>query len=351
MKKVFAAALLLVLLIFYGCSENTDIIRPTDDESISDAVQTTAPNSDTKSEGLQMSGGFNYSYSETTPLEYSGDELVMNVRMNISNLSDTDMGVYLNVQGYFLPFSLQEYSDESFKKPVSKESESGNFHQLNFSESDCRENRNRYFSVKFNPDMFKKGSTIYPDVVCSVNNTYLPDADGTVNISASNIFGIYPPTLKINVDARQEYKVCREYSTNPMTSENSDEFENENIKAEILKNGDDSFQYLVKADKGDSIKLTARIHNVYSDYLEYEPQEAVVSVLVNDKPCAVFNGSEYLKMTVEQNTYYTYDFTLDTDDLNEMNKVQIYVCQLKGTAENPYNTIAVSSPLFVQIEE
>ena len=32
--------------------------------------------------------------------------------------------------------------------------------------------------------MFPKGTVIYPDVVCSVNNTYLPEEKGDVNISA-----------------------------------------------------------------------------------------------------------------------------------------------------------------------
>lgn len=355
MKRISAFILLLVILMFCGCSDDNIISSSGKSNSsiadISSDLQSTVSDYDTKNNGVSMSGGFNYSYSETTPIEYNGEDIVMHVRMNISNSTDTDMGVYLNVQGYFLAFSMQEYSDENFKEPLSDESKSEIFHQFNFDKASCEENKNRYFSVKFNPDMFEKGSVVYPDVVCSVNNTYLPESDGIVNISASNIFGIYPPTLKINCDAKQKYKTCKKYDTKPMMSQNADEYENENVKAEILQKGDESFQYLVKAKKGEPLKLTARVHNVYSEYLKYDTQKTVMSVLVNDKPYAVFDGSEYLEIDVEQNTYYTYDFELDSNDLNEMNKVQIYACQLKGTEQNPYNTIAISTPLYVQVEE
>lgn len=355
MKRISAFILLSVILMFCGCFDDKSISSSGKSNSsiadISSDLQSTVSEYDTKNNGVSMSGGFNYSYSETTPIEYNGEDIVMHVRMNISNSTDTDMGVYLNVQGYFLPFSMQEYSDESFTQPLSDESKSEIFHQLNFDKACCEENKDRYFSVKFNPDMFEKGSVVYPDVVCSVNNTYLPESDGSVNISASNLFGIYPPTLKINCDAKQKYKTCKKYDTKPMTSQNADEYENENVKAEILKKGDESFQYLVKAKKGEPLKLTARVHNVYSEYLKFDTQKTVMSVLVNDKPYAVFDESEYLEIDVEQNTYYTYDFELDSNDLNEMNKVQIYACQLKGTEQNPYNTIAISTPLYVQVEE
>ena len=105
----------------------------------------------------------------------------------------------------------------------------------------------------------------------------------------------------------------------------------------------------LSADKGDSVKLTARIHNVYDEFINYDAQEAVITVLVNDIPYAAFDGSKYLGISVDKNNYYTYDFSLDTNELNRMNKVQLYVCQLKGSEENPYNTIAVSSPLYVQV--
>ena len=39
--------------------------------------------------------------------------------------------------------------------------------------------------------------------------------------------------------------------------------------AKILETGDDSFQYFLSADKGDSVKLTARIHNVYDEFINF----------------------------------------------------------------------------------
>lgn len=68
----------------------------------------------------------------------------MNIKLNISNSMATDMGVYLNVQGLFLPFSLCEYSDDSFTKSISDESEANIFHQLNFDKEHCNNNTDRF---------------------------------------------------------------------------------------------------------------------------------------------------------------------------------------------------------------
>lgn len=356
MKKCLSVLLMLInVLLLCSCSNKTNNTNLTETQITTYESSTTDSDSNSFIDSLSddsdmlMSGGLNYSYSETTPLEYNGDDIVMNIKLNISNSMATDMGVYLNVQGLFLPFSLCEYSDDSFTKSIADESEANIFHQLNFDKEHCNNNTDRFFAVRFNPDMFPKGTVIYPDVVCSVNNTYLPEEKGDVNISASSIFGIYPPALKINCEAKEQYEICGECKITPMTEEDADENDNENIKAEILETGDDSFQYFLSADKGDSVKLTARIHNVYDEFINYDAQEAVITVLVNDIPYAAFDGSKYLGISVDKNNYYTYDFSLDTNELNRMNKVQLYVCQLKGSEENPYNTIAVSSPLYVQV--
>ena len=136
MKRISAFILLLVILMFCGCSDDNIISSSGKSNSsiadISSDLQSTVSDYDTKNNGVSMSGGFKYSYSETTPIEYNGEDIVMHVRMNISNSTDTDMGVYLNVRGYFLPFSMQEYSDENFKEPLSDESKSEIYHQLNF---------------------------------------------------------------------------------------------------------------------------------------------------------------------------------------------------------------------------
>lgn len=352
MKKILMVSILIFVTLFYGCSDKNNNTYITENQSSTyneDSLNDTENSYSSDNSDIQMSGGLNYSYSETTPLEYNGDDVIMNIKLNISNSSATNMGVYLNVQGFFLPFTMQEYSDDSFKNAITNESERSDFHQLKFSDDDCMQNKDRYFAITFKPDMFEKGSVVYPDVVCSVNNTYLPKGKDNVNISASSIFGIYPPTLKINCQAMDQYKFCSKYEITPMTKENADEYDNENIKAEIIKTGDDSFQYFLSEDKGEALKLTARIHNDYDEFINYDTQEAVITVLVNGMPYEAFDGSRYLKIPVNKNNYYTYDFVIDSDQLNSMNKVQLYVCQLKGTEENPYNTIAVSSPLYVQV--
>lgn len=50
------------------------------------------------------------------------------------------------------------------------------------------------------------------------------------------------------------------------------------------------------------MKLTARIHNVYDEFINYDAQEAVITVLVNDIPYAAFDGSKYLGISVDKIT-------------------------------------------------
>ena len=75
MKRISAFILLLVILMFCGCSDDNIISSSGKSNSsiadISSDLQSTVSDYDTKNNGVSMSGGFNYSYSETTPLELS----------------------------------------------------------------------------------------------------------------------------------------------------------------------------------------------------------------------------------------------------------------------------------------
>ena len=43
------------------------------------------------------------------------------------------------------------------------------------------------------------------------------------------------------------------------------------------------------------MKLTARIHNVYDEFINYDAQEAVITVLVNDIPMPPLTGVNILE--------------------------------------------------------
>ena len=121
MKKCLSVLLMLInVLLLCSCSNKTNNTNLTETQITTYESSTTDSDSNSFIDSLSddsdmlMSGGLNYSYSETTPLEYNGDDIVMNIKLNISNSMATTMGVYLNVQGLFLYFSLCEYSDDSF---------------------------------------------------------------------------------------------------------------------------------------------------------------------------------------------------------------------------------------------
>jgi hypothetical protein len=349
----------MLIIFFCGCQENANSsIKTTTATTNKVTEQTTETQSKIKvkkfkeinaediythSASWSASGGRNSDYSETTPLVYNGKEMTMHIKLNMGTSEREGMGVYLNVNGFFLNFSIQEYSDENFNQPITEESKNDVFHQLIFEPNENTENDERYFVVKFNPNMFGKGETVYPTIIGNVNNSYMPANMKNISSTATSVFAVFPPTLNINAEKEQTYKVSNDFYKKDMPEDFNEENQSNVVNVNLTAKNSTGKNY-IKVKRGAKIKMTAQAYTLRDEYGEYADRDVMLSVLVNDRPVSVFDKTEYLKLSVNKNEYYNRDFIIDTSKLLEQNRVQLFSCQFGSAAEG--NTFIMTSDVF-----
>lgn len=356
MKKILALIFILTMILC-SCQEartmHTETTAATEATEQTDETKTkvkVAKFTEKKAEDIytnsvawSSSGGRNLDYSEITPLEYKGEEMVMHIKLNLGTTEEEGMGVYLYVNGFFLPFSMQEYSGEDFSQPLTEESTMDVFHQLIFEPNDNTEKDERYFTVKFNPDMFDKGDVVYPTIVGNVNNTYIPPNKSNISSVATSVFAVFPPTLNINAEKKQSYKVSDKFYNESLPKDFNEENESNVVNLNLTSNKNSGKNY-AKVKRGTKLKMTAQAYTKKDDYAEYDDREVILSVIVNDRPVAVFDKNEYQKLSVNKNQYYNRDFTLNTSKLKDINRAQILSCQFGSEDEG--NTFLMNSDVF-----
>ncbi len=344
MKRTLAIVLCAVSLILCGCSTNSDsseITMPehemtqaestTQETTEETVVETTISTQNTAKSYIDYSaGGINYSYNETESMVYDGDDIVMKVKIDSNAPYECCMGVYVFADGIPLEFTMRECSGENFNDYVSAVSEKSLNHQITFPAVGGDLAAEKYYEITFNPDMFEKGEQILPNVVCTVNNDYYPENLSSIIPMATSVYSIFPPTVNIESEKLSEHKVCEDYKTEKMPEDYLDANDNGFPKFEISK---------IDSNDEDTVKLRIKGHTINDlSSKKYDDQTVFMNLSVNGELVAVFDGNQTLKLTMNKNTYYTYDVTLDKSALKEINRMQLVGFEIDH--ENGNNLIA-----------
>lgn len=278
---------------------------------------------------------------------YDGGYMTFHVELSAETNKTVSMGVYLTISGVQIPFTMRQCSDASFETKMGEETSKDTYHQLWFSDKN-----NYYFLVKFKPDMFKKGDTIYPQLVFVGNDSYLPDKDadkdGTVDYGARMPFESHGVKVVAKCDGEKTTpEVDTEYTTEPMPSDYYDD--NDNGYPKIIFDTVEGYGFQ-KISKSDDVtyKITGYTAN-FPVVDEFANQKVRLYVLVNNKLYPAFNGKYYCDMTMNDCTYYYKNFTVKGKDLEKMNSVMVCACRFQKTEADGGDSLISTEPLYIQV--
>ncbi len=349
MKKIVSIIISIILVVsFMGCNnnnenpesnvENTEITTIVSDYNETSDNTTSSVNNDDK--GLSVFG-HNYTNSEETTLRYLGDDVTMKINISNGSVGEFGLGIYVVVNGIFVESSIQQFLDENFIDPISDVSMKSEFHQ-----TDLNENETKYYSLSFKPDMFEKGTTVYAEVFCTLNNQYIPEGE-TVNKDMIGTLRIYSSTVEILVDKENDIARSQNCKTDSLAPSYSEEGQS-GISEFNIYGSNSSSDGILSVKKGEKAKL---ILEAKTDAICSE-RTAMISIIVNNEVYPAFEGKKYLELNLKPNTHYEYEILIDTSKLDGVNNVYFYAEDIDIKNIMGYNSMIIPSNefMFIRVE-
>lgn len=311
MKK-YICLFLCIIILFTGCTTK----KASDFESsVSDSAAQNNPfDIDTKNDSTVIASyGFkaNSIDENNHVIQYNGGELEVDFSLMNSQIP-CEAGIMLYVNGVAQPYSTEEYSNKKLIQP----------YQLG-------KNETKIVKAKFIPAVGKKGETL--DIYCTamLNPSFVPSENVKNILPNHSIIQTLPWNIQCNQDsANSELNICTKYNISDITQETKDKYIQKDKDGNITGNSLDQSLNVDLTDGTSSLNnlnLSSGDKKITLQCLGGKEYKYRISFYINHKLVPVFDGKDYLDITMTKDKMITKDIILNAKNLSLNDYNSMYV--------------------------